>query len=78
MVLAFEKEDFYELEQIELGIMPPIEEQQKYFSAFSKRVTDVMKEATRHQQPLSIAEAEQVVWKQIETELLQLPPLEEL
>src|SRR5579863_7218793 len=37
MVLAFEREAFYEVEQIELGIMPTIAEQQPYFAAFSRR-----------------------------------------
>lgn len=72
IVLAFEREEFYELGSIDLGIMPSPEEQQPYFSAFSQRVTDMMREATRSQQPVGIIEAEQVVWQQLEAELLQL------
>lgn len=72
MVLAFEREEFYELEQIELGIMPSLEEQQPYFSNFSRRVTNMLREAAKSQQVMSIVEAEQVVWQQIEAELLQL------
>jgi hypothetical protein len=77
IALAFEREEFYDFAQIELGIMPAIEKQQPYFSAFSRRVTDMVREASRNQQPISIIEAEQMVWKQIETELLSLAPTEE-
>jgi len=59
-------------EQIELGIMPAIEEQQPYLSVFPRRVTEVLKDAARYQQPISIIEAEQMVWKQIETVLLTI------
>ena len=72
MVLAFEREEFYEFEQIELRIMPSLEVQQPYFLSFSRRVTDLVREATRNQQPINILAAEQIVWKQIETELLQV------
>ena len=72
IVLAFEREEFYALGSIDLGIMPSPQEQQPYFSAFSQRVTDMMRDLTRNQQPVSIIEAEQAVWQQIEAELLQL------
>ncbi len=72
MVLAFEREEFYELEQIGLGIMPSPEEQQPHVLIFSRRVTDMLRESAKRQQAMSIVEAEQVVWQQIEAELLQL------
>ncbi len=72
MGLAFEREEFYPLESIELGIMPSFEEQQPYFSNYSRRVTDQVREAIRKQQSISLIEAEQVVAQQIETALLQV------
>ena len=77
MVIAFEREAFYTFDQIELGLMPAIEEQQPYITAFSRRVTEKVKETTRKKQPISIMEAEQMVWKQIKTELLSLTSHEE-
>lgn len=66
IALAYAPEDFYEPQQINLGVMPTYEVQQPYLSEFRKRVLAVMQ-----QHPMRTFEAEQIVWQQIEAELLQ-------
>jgi transcriptional regulator with XRE-family HTH domain len=66
IALAFAPEDFYEPQQISLGILPAYEVQRPYLSEFRKRVLAVMQ-----QHSMRIFEAEQLVWQQIEAELLQ-------
>ncbi len=66
IALAFAPEDFYEPQQINLGILPAYEVQRPYLSEFRKRVLVVMQ-----QHSMRIFEAEQLVWQQIEAELLQ-------
>lgn len=70
--LAFEAEAFYELRNIELGMIPPYNVQLPYISSFRKRVANTMIEATKKQQPLTLSQAELHVWSQLEEELLQL------
>ena len=69
--LAFGSEEFYEPERINLGLVPPQAEQREYLSRFRQRLLDIMMQATRNSQPINLIEAEQLVWQQIEEELLQ-------
>ena len=71
--LAFSVEEFYEPDRINLGIVPPQAEQKAYLSQFRQRLIETMKQAARNSQPINLIEAEQLVWQQIEEELLQLP-----
>lgn len=77
IVLAFRPEDFYEQQRIELRILPPQEVQQAYVSKFRQRLLETMMQAAKSRHPMSIIEAERVVWQQLEEELLQLPPSSE-
>jgi hypothetical protein len=72
LALAFHCEDFYEPERIELGLVPSAQEQRSYFSGFQQRVLQLMREATREQRPMPYNQAEQIVWQQIEEELLRV------
>lgn len=72
IALAFAEEDFYEPERIQLGVMPHERMQQLYLSRFRQRVNELMKEAARRQQSLTIIQAEQAIWQQLEAELLEL------
>lgn len=72
MSLAFGAEDFYPPELIQLHVMPPFPVQQSYFVGFRHRLVKVMQEALQAGHPLSLQQAEQVVWRQIEETLLQL------
>jgi len=68
VALAFDSDDFYDPQDIDLHIMPSHEVQRDYFYNFRYRVTQVMK-----QQPVRNRQAEETVWQQLEEELLQLP-----
>jgi hypothetical protein len=72
IALAFSPEDFYEPECIELGVMPPQRVQQPYLTGFRQRLVDTMLQAARKQQPITITQAEQLVWQDIEEKLLQV------
>jgi GAF domain len=73
IALAFRSEEFYETQQIALGLVPLQEVQQAYFSVFRKRLSETLVQAARQQQALTVIQAEQLVWQQFEEELLQLP-----
>lgn len=70
IALIFAPEDLYEYHQIELAILPRYEEQQPYLSKFQQQLIDLMKQSGGTQQPRTVSEAEQLIWLQIETELL--------
>ena len=77
IALAFETVEFYDPRQIELGLVPFQDVQKLYLSGFRQRLSETMIQATKNQQPLTIFEAEQIVWQQFEAELLGLPQVEE-
>jgi len=72
LVLAFHPEDFYELERIELQLMPSFQVQQSYFSSIQQRILGLLKKAAIDHRPLSYDVAEQHALWQVEEELLQL------
>ncbi len=69
---VFSPEQFFEPQQIQLQLMPAPEKQYKAFATFQQRVNDHMKEAYSASQLLTRLQAEQMVWQQIEEELLYL------
>jgi hypothetical protein len=71
ITLAFAPEDFYKPQDIQLGVMPSYEVQKSYLSGFRQRAVEAMNQATRNQHPISYLQAEQLLWQQIEKELLQ-------
>jgi hypothetical protein len=71
LALAFEPEEFYRPELIELYMMPPLEVQKSYFARFRQRVLVLLKESSSSEHPLTSVQAEQVVWQQLEEELLE-------
>jgi hypothetical protein len=73
LALAFEPEEFYPLELIQLALMPPLEVQQSYFVGYRQRVIKLMRESTQTGHPLTMTRAEELAWQQIEAILLQLP-----
>jgi len=68
LVLAFEPEDFYELSDIQLALMPEFDVQEQYFQTIRQRVTKIMENGS----DITISEAEQAVWQQLEDEFVQL------
>ncbi len=73
IALAFDADDFYNPDLIDLHIMPPIEVQQVHFSSFRQRVLKLMQEFSNGAQRLASTQAEQIVWQQFEELLLNLP-----
>src|SRR5205807_289265 len=72
LALAFEPREFYEPDQIELRVMPDQEIQKEHFANFRQRVANTMLEAARDRRPVSSVLAEEMVWQELEDELLQL------
>lgn len=72
LALAFDAAEYYTPEQIELRIMPDEEVQQQYFANFRQRVSSALLRAAKNRQPLNTSQAEQMVWQQLELEMLQL------
>ena len=68
LTLVFRSEEFYAFQDIELGLMPSDELQIPRFSQFRQRVSRVLQE----QRPMTMREAELLVWADLEAELLGL------
>ncbi|HLH62603.1 MAG TPA: GAF domain-containing protein [Ktedonobacteraceae bacterium] len=73
IALAFDRQEFYAPEQIALGVLPSYEVQKSSFSGFRQRTIDLMRQASINRHPITALEAEQLVWQQLEQELLQTP-----
>ncbi len=73
VALAFESEEFYPFELIELQMMPPLEIQQEHFATFQQRIRQHMKEGSATQHPLSFQQVEQIVWQELEDIFLYQP-----
>ncbi len=72
MVLAFEPEEFYELSDIQLAVMPEFEVQEQYFLTIRQRIAKIMEDGSTKKPPITITQAEQAVWQQLEEEFVQL------
>lgn len=70
MTIAFEPEQFFQLQDIELAIMPSAHIQRPQLAHFHQRVSQLMIEARTRKQFLTRPDAELIIWKQIEHELL--------
>ena len=73
LVPGFEENDFYSLSEIDLGIIPPLSLQLPLFRDFRLRVTRYMAQVPPECGGMTRPQAEQIVWKQIENELLSMP-----
>jgi hypothetical protein len=71
-LLAFilEPEEFYDLSSIHLRTMPYYTEQKKKLTTFRARVAHLMAQSLRERIPMNLTQAEQIIWQQIEKELL--------
>jgi hypothetical protein len=72
MTLAFEPEDFFDQQDIQLMIMPEHHTQQAKASNFRQRLSTVLLEVGRNQQTIDIEQSELLVWQQLEEEFLEL------
>lgn len=74
IALAFDADEFYKPELLELRVMPPLEVQRTYFAGFRQRVNQLLRESAIKAHPLTNMQAELAVWRELEEILLQLPP----
>lgn len=72
LALAFEPQDFYNPQDIELHVMPPHPLQRQHFANYRQRVASKMIQAAQKHRPVNNLEAEQIVWRELEEELLLL------
>ncbi|GCE25207.1 hypothetical protein KDA_06910 [Dictyobacter alpinus] len=68
--LAFDKEDFYPSQMIELRVMPKPQVQRPLLANFRQRVTIKFQQAMQQQKQSSNADIEQETWQELEAELL--------
>ncbi len=73
IMLAFEPEEFYPGEQIELCVMPSEDVQLYYLAGMQQRVARIMAESVVESRPINSMEAERLAWQQFEEELFQHP-----
>jgi hypothetical protein len=67
VALLFEPDQFYDMNDIRLHVMPPHSEQIKYFGDFRLRVIEAMRNGH-----MTNAEAEQMIWEEMEVKFLAL------
>lgn len=73
LALAFEPDEFYPLDCLDLAILPSWEVQRPYLAGFRQRVVNLLREAEHAGQPLTVPQAEERAWQHIEEILLHLP-----
>lgn len=71
--LAFDKSEFYDPKLVELRVMPKPEYQRPIIDSFRHRVSRTLTTATHQRIRMNNQEAEQIVWREIEDELLSQP-----
>ena len=71
LALVFEPGEFYDLQQIELREVLPLEQQKPVLATFHTRVSVLLAHSMQAGRPMSVTQAETLVWQQLEDELLQ-------
>ncbi len=69
--LIFDPGEFYEISAINLRMMPSEEVQTPYFRNFNQRVSQKFAEAIAEHRQITLQEARQFIWQDLEEELLQ-------
>ncbi|GHO69559.1 hypothetical protein KSC_084510 [Ktedonobacter sp. SOSP1-52] len=70
LTLAFESHEFYRIQDLDLGLLPPIQRQQSSIANFQLQVTQTMIQAQQQGEPLTRPVAELRTWQEIESRLL--------
>lgn len=70
LALAFSPTEFFDLQDVELLPMPPYDVQTAYFEHFQQRVTQKLTQAAATSHSITLYEAQEQVWQEIEAELL--------
>lgn len=69
--LMFEPEEFFDAQEIALETMPAYELQAPYFVGYNRRISEKFAEAHSQGTPITLREARQFVWQDLEEVLLQ-------
>jgi GAF domain-containing protein len=69
--LMFDLEEFFHAHEISLETMPAYELQAPYFVGYNRRISQKFTEAHSQGAPITLREARQFVWQDLEEELLQ-------
>jgi len=65
-----ETNEFYPIQQIALGALPPYDKQRPLLDNFQDRVSRIMFEKAQNRQPITVTQAENLAWQDIEAALL--------
>jgi hypothetical protein len=68
----FDPEEAFDLNEIELRMMPSYASQRPHFTNYHKRVSQKLLEAEALGQPITLQQARQLVWQDLEDVLLQI------
>ena len=66
----FETHEFYPIQHIALSALPSYDEQRPLLDDFQGRVSKIMAEKARNQNPVTVTQAENLAWQDIESALL--------
>lgn len=72
--LIFKPEEFYQLSDIDLGMMPSEDAQIPYFRDFHQRISQKFADALLTENRITLQEARELVWQDLEDELLRIIP----
>jgi transcriptional regulator with XRE-family HTH domain len=72
LALAFDPEDFYALDQIDLRVMPQYDRQEQYVSHIQQRTSTIMLQGARDGSPLNFVEAQQIALREVEEAFIAL------
>jgi hypothetical protein len=70
LLLAFAPEAFYPIQDLMLQPMPSLDVQRAHLSLTRQRISVILLEAAQHRRSITIMDAEQMVWQQVEEDLL--------
>lgn len=70
IALAFNPNEFYSMERIQLRMMPNLEVQRPSLARFRQRVQSLMAQFLAEGYSLNVVDAERMIWQQIEGELI--------
>lgn len=71
MALAFERETFFDHQEIKLALMPLYTDQPRFLKHFSQRVYQKMNESAIEHQPITFSAAQERVCQEVEGEMLR-------
>jgi GAF domain len=71
LALVFEQDTYHDVSSINLWPLPQASEQQVALVGFQQHVVSVMNQAAQRQQPITLTEAEHIVWQQLEAEFFR-------